>query len=348
MLYRRPSRSVPPNFQYLTVTARIALVALSLAAVPCLAQEPTTPTPRAGQEQTLLNSTITVPTGTRIALVLTYPIQSRSVNRGDDIYAQITAPVTSGNDIAIPPGTFVQGKVDKLEQNGGRGELHLQSMAITFPDGYVAPVSGPVVMKSYEGYTLKDPGNGRAVAAITLPVAGAGLGAVIGHSVASSQPGTLTSSLPPGCSGPPPGCLSSSLSVPANKGPSTVIGAAVGGAIGLVASIVILAHSHHFFMDVGVPVEMVLQQPLSLPQDQVAAAVRESSQHPMPTQPVASRPTLPPPQPTSNNHGTCYTPETPGTPPTVIPGTPGSDGVPSPAIIIPGTPPIPGTPYPCP
>ena len=65
------------------------------------------------------------------------------------------------NEVAIPPGTFVQGTVEKLELNRGRGEVHLRSMAITFPDGYVAPVAGPITLESTEGYALKDPGSRR-------------------------------------------------------------------------------------------------------------------------------------------------------------------------------------------
>jgi hypothetical protein len=269
------------------------------------------------------------------------------MRRGDDIYAQITSPVDLGNRVVIPPGTFVQGTVDRLQQKRGRAQLHLQSMSIAFPDGYVARLPGPVTLESDEGYALKDPGSGRTIGFAVLPAAGVGLGALIGHSVASSQNGTITSTLPPGCNGPPPGCLSSSLSVPPNKGEGTVIGAAVGGAVGVVASLVLLAHSHGFFLDVGTPVEMVLPQPLSLPQSETANAVRDSEQHPVAVQPTASRPVSPPP-PWNIDHGTCYTPGTPGTPDTVIPGIPGPDGIPGPPTIIPGTPPTPGTPYPCP
>ncbi len=357
MLCRRYPRSAARKSLLPVANARakqvVALAATVLITASCLAQDSTQPVPNPDSQSNQMepaSDSVTVPAGTRIALVLTYPIQSRAIHRGDDIYAQITSPVNAGTAIAIPPGTFVQGKVDKLEQRSGRAQLHLQSMAITFPDGYVAPVPGPVTMQSYEGYAVKDPGKGHAAAALVLPLAGAGLGALIGHSVASSQPGTLTSSLPPGCSGPPPGCLSSSLSVPANKGTSTVIGAAVGGAAGAVASIVLLTSSHHFFLDVGSPVEMVLQQPMSLQRDQVNAAVHQAEQHPAATQPVAKRPVVQSPSPgmSSSDHGTCYTPETPGTPDTVIPGPPGPDGIPGPPTTIPGTPPIPGTPYPCP
>jgi hypothetical protein len=353
--------SVSTMIAFLTLAgtkARKILAAMTtlLFTVTCMAQDPAQPQPPVPPESptseqastTPQSATVTLPAGTRIALVLTHDIQSRSVRRGDDIYAQITSPVNSGNQVVIPPGTFVQGRVDRLQQKRGRAELHLQSMSITFPDGYVAPISGPVTLESDEGYARKDPGQGRTIGFVAMPVAGAGLGALIGHSVAGSQNSTITNTLPPGCIGPPPGCLSSSLSVPPNKGESTVIGAAVGGAIGVVASLVLLASSHNFFLDVGTPVEMLLQQPLSLQEPQVADAVRESEQQPIAVQPISRRPVAPPPPPSDTDRGTCYTPGYPGTPDTVIPGIPGADGVPGPSTTIPGTPPTPGTPYPCP
>ena len=327
-----------------------------LFAVTCMAQDhaqappqpPSSPEAETSAQTPAKSSPVTLPAGTRIALVLTHDIQSRSMRRGDDIYAQITSPVNSGTQMVIPPGTFVQGTVDKLQRQGGRAELHLQSMSITFPDGYVAPIAGPVTLESDEGYALKDPGQRRMIGFVALPAAGAGLGALIGHSVASSQNSTITSSLPPGCTGPPPFCISSSLSVPPNKGESTVIGAAVGGAVGFVASLVLLASSHNFFLDVGTPVEMILRQPLFLEEPQVADAVRDSAQQPVAVQPVARRPVAPQLPNTGALNHTCFTPGSPGTPDTVIPGPPGPDGVPGPSTTIPGTPPTPGTPYPCP
>jgi len=327
-----------------------------LFAVTCMAQDhaqappqpPSTPEAETSAQTPAKSPPVTLPAGTRIALVLTHDIQSRSMHRGDDIYAQITSPVNSGTQMVIPPGAFVQGTVDKLQRQGGRAELHLQSMSITFPDGYVAPIAGPVTLESDEGYALKDPGQRRMIGFVALPAAGAGLGALIGHSVASSQNSTITSSLPPGCTGPPPFCISSSLSVPPNKGESTVIGAAVGGAVGFVASLVLLASSHNFFLDVGTPVEMILRQPLFLEEPRVADAVRDSAQQPVAVQPVARRPVAPQLPNTGALNHTCFTPGSPGTPDTVIPGPPGPDGVPGPSTTIPGTPPTPGTPYPCP
>ncbi len=138
----------------------LALTTALLFTISGFAQSlPTTAQPNALSDSqnvsTSAEATITIPARTRIALVLTHPIQSKYVHRGDDIYAQIASPVDSGNQVVIPPGTYIQGKVEKLENKSGRGILHLQSMSVTFPNGYVAPISGPATLTSDEGTRLK-------------------------------------------------------------------------------------------------------------------------------------------------------------------------------------------------
>jgi hypothetical protein len=336
------------------LTRLAALLAIAIVTLPALAEDQSQPAqPRDSQSSTVQDNEqaksfqpiVTIPAGTQLALVLTHPLQSRYIHRGDDIYAQITAPVNYGNQVAIPPGAFIDGRVDKLELKGGRAELRLQSMAITFPNGYVAPVPGPMTLESDDGYALKDPGHGRAGVAVIAPFAGVGLGALIGHAAYGSPTQTITSTLPPGCTGPPPGCLTSSVTGPGSPGKGIVIGAAVGGGIGAVTMAALLVSSHNFYLDVGSPVEMTLQHPITLQEDATAAA----GQFPPPSvQPIAPRPLPPPLPPPSPNNGTCYTPGTPGTPSTTIPGPPGPDGVPGPPTVIPGIPPTPPTPYPCP
>ncbi len=273
------------------IAQSIALAATLLLAIASFAQGKPSPNPQPdsrGNSQSTISTakpaaeaaTITVPAGTSIALVLTHPIQSRYIHRGDDVYAQVISAVTAGRQVVIPPGTLVQGKVDKLGRNGNRGELHLQSMSITYPDGYVATIAGPITLESDEGYALKDPGQGHMFGAIALPAAGFGIGALIGHAVANPQPNTITSTLPPGCTGPPPGCLTSSVTGPGSPGKSTVIGAAVGGGIGIAAMFALLFHTHNFFLDVGAPIEMVLPRALTLEGDEVADAARDSTQRP--------------------------------------------------------------------
>jgi len=291
-------------------------------------------------------SNITIPAGTHMALVLTQPVQTRYIRRGDDIYAQIMSPVDADNVVAIPPGTFVQGMVEKIQRHGGRGELRLQSMSITFPDGYVTAIAGPIVLETTDGYAVKDPGSKLATGAILLPFAGIGLGALIGHSVGSSD-STVNSNFPPGCSPPQFGCTTISTPVLGTKGKDAAIGAGIGGVAGMIASLTMLTGGHHFYLDAGAPVQMTLQRPVTLPQDEVAKAVRQSQANAVMVQPVAPRP-LPPPPSENVDHRVCHTPDTPGTPPTIIAGTPGPDGIPGPPTVIPGTPPIPGTPYPRP
>ena len=351
------ARPVSTMIAFLTLAethARHCLVTVAalFVAISCMAQNQDQSQPPPPDSQTMQASAAappaiqTIPAGTSFALVLTHPIQSRFIHRGDDIYAQITAPITLGNEVVIPPGSLVDGKVDKLERRQGRGELHLQSLTITFPDGYVVPVPGPAVLETVQGYALTDPGSKRVAGMFILPAAGAGLGALIGHSIGKPD-SSVTSNFPPGCIGGPPFCTPITTPVSGTQGRDTAMGAGIGIAVGAVGSMILISSSHHFFLDVGSPVDMVLRQPLVLDQNQVSQAVRESEQHPVAEQPIAPRPLPPPPSP-DTDHGTCYTPGTPGTPTTVLPGTPGPDGVPGPPTIVPGTPPSPGTPYPCP
>ena len=338
MPYLRSWFSVPPSNSKIQVTAQkieargITLLAcFLLAGLTCTAQNPPQDTanqqPEPNPDQ---SSTITIPAGTQLSLALSQPIQSRILRRGDDIYAQITAPVLAGDEVAIPAGTFVQGTMDKLERHGGRAQLRLQSMSLTFPDGYVKSIDGPMTLESSDGYAYKDPGSGHFVAAFALPAAGVGLGALIGHSLGSSQ-STLTASVPPGCIPGSYGCLSSSIPGPGSAGKDAGIGAAIGGAIGGIASVALLFHTHHFFVDVGAPVEMTLEHPVSFEIKQAGDAAPPSGE-----------------QPTQQDHGTCYTAGTPGTPPRWVPGLPAADGTPGLPVLIHGTPPTPPTPYPCP
>lgn len=313
------------------------VVAIFIAGLPCLAQDQPAanqPTPQPTSTTQPGPTTVTIPAGTRLALVLTHPIQSRNIRRGDDVYAQVNSPVDSGNEVVIPAGTFIQGTVDKLGRNGSRGELQLASMAITFPDGYVTPIAGPITLETNEGYAIKDPGGKGMAAAFVLPAAGAGLGALIGHSVGKAD-SSVTSPFPPGCVGPAPFCTTTTMPVFGTKGRDAIIGAGVGGAAGMVAALAMLFHSHHFYIDAGAPADMTLRQPVTLQQDEVARAVRRSLDHPVYQQPVAPRPVFYPPADT----GPCCTSGSPGTPPLILPGPPGPDGVPGAPIVIPGTPP---------
>jgi hypothetical protein len=316
-----------------TLVFAVTCMAQDHANVPAQAQPPSPPDAQTMPAPAPPNpATETIPAGTRFALVLTNPIFSNTTHRGDEIHAQTTAPIAVGDHVVIPGGIFVQGKVDKLTRRGNHSEMLMQSVAVIFPDGYVSNIAGPLTIESEEGTAWLNPSGGVKAGAIIAPMAGLGLGALIGstaHTTQSSTLGgtTITSSTPKGLA----------------------IGSVVGLAAGGVVALVLLTHSHQFFVDVGSPMEMTLSQPLTLAQAQVVDRDRKAQEHPaVVPMPAPRSPPVAFPS-TSIDHGTCFTPDTPGSPPTVIPGTPaGPDGVPGPPTVIPGTPPTPGTPYPCP
>ena len=316
----RSCRKIFLPFFFTLANNQLKVIAITSAAwvfVPlCVAQQPPSAEQSESPNSKAAAATITIPAGTRISLVLTQPVQSRSVRRGDDIFAQVVSPVDSGDQVVIPAGTFVQGPIEKLGRRSTQGELHLQSLSITFPDGYVAPIAGPITLHSDEGYALKDPGSKSIVGALALPAAGAGVGALIGHSVGQPD-SSITSPFPPGCTGPPPFCTTTTTPVFGTKGRDTVIGAGVGAAAGMIASMTLLFASHHFYVVAGAPIQMTLQQPVTLQQDEVAKAVRDSLEHPVPVQPIAPLPVYYPPYPDMNNLGPPPIP-----PPTLIPGAP--------------------------
>lgn len=55
--------------------------------------------------------TVEVPVGTKVPLSLVTQIMSKSTKAGDTVRAVVAFPVTVGNQVAIPAGTFVEGQL---------------------------------------------------------------------------------------------------------------------------------------------------------------------------------------------------------------------------------------------
>lgn len=190
---------------------------------------------------------VTLPAGTQLPLILTHPIDSKATRRGDPVFAQITDPVPLGNQVAIPPGAAVQGKVDKLTRQGTRAELWMQSASISFPDGYVVNINGPLEIKGGEGTAWTNPSSSAKTGAVLAPLIGSGLGTAIGLAAHTTQTTnfagtTMTTDTPKGMA----------------------IGSITGLAAGVVVSVVLLARGHQFYIQEGAPLEMVLTHPITL------------------------------------------------------------------------------------
>src|SRR5262245_34251349 len=84
------------------------------------------------------NPSHVVPAGTVLPVNLTSRLRTKHAKEGDGIYAQTIVPIVVNDEIVIPAGSFVRGKVSHVQQPGrikGRAELTLSFQHITLPTG---------------------------------------------------------------------------------------------------------------------------------------------------------------------------------------------------------------------
>ncbi len=193
---------------------------------------------------------ITVPAGTRIPLILKQGITTKNAHVGDPVYAQTSFPITLNDRIVIPPGTFVQGEVRRVQRPGkvkGRAELQMNFTSMIFPSGYTLMLPGAVQgtpgdtgtagVKDREGTIQGDSSKGKDVGTIVgAAIPGAGIGAI------------------------------------ASEGKGAAIGAASGGVLGLAT--VLLTRGPEIQLGVGDSVEMVLERTLTIEQTKVNRAAQ--------------------------------------------------------------------------
>lgn len=265
----------PVSRQILGAILTLLVAANCLAQKPQSANNPDLTLQASSEGQTPVSapetSTITVPAGTRLSLVLTHPVDSRSTHQID---AQTIAPVIVDDKVLIPAGTFAQGKVGKLIRRGSRAEMLVQPLSLVFANGYVVSAAGPVTFESDEGTAIANPSSAAKVGIITAPAIGLGLGAAIGSAVHTTNSSTL-------------GGQTITASSPKGLAIGSVVGLAAGGAV----SLVLLARSHHFYVEEGSPIEASILQPIILSQAQISDAVSKAADQP-PPMPV--RPNPPP------------------------------------------------------
>lgn len=108
--------------------------------------------------------TYTVPAGTKVLLQLRSAINSKSAKPGDGVYLASTFPVVVGNRVLIPAGVYVQGMVDRVERAGrvkGRAQLDMHFTSMIFPNGSVVEIPGLVnSLPGASKQTVKGDGEG--------------------------------------------------------------------------------------------------------------------------------------------------------------------------------------------
>src|SRR5437879_723463 len=132
---------------------------------------------------------VTVPSGTKVLLVLKNSVSSRNAKPGDGVFLESSFPVVQNGRVIIPAGTFVQGVVDSVKRSGrvkGRAELLLHFTTLVYPNGYTVTMPGSLEsadssdnmkVKDKEGTVQADGNKGRDAGTIATTT---GTGVLIG------------------------------------------------------------------------------------------------------------------------------------------------------------------------
>src|SRR5271157_654562 len=144
---------------------RLAL-ALVLTALTAAAQS--TPDLQSRAPQTSPKPKIVVPAGTSVPLALTEPVLARLAKAGESVYAETAFPVVVNNQMAIPPGTYVQGQIDTLARPGWfspHAQFQIHFTKIIFANGYTVDLLGSRNATMGEGPARADD----VIAAVAVP-----------------------------------------------------------------------------------------------------------------------------------------------------------------------------------
>jgi hypothetical protein len=129
----------------------LILIILSLIAWPQHAPSQSAPaTSQAGPASS--SSKVVVPTDTAIPLALKNTISSRTAFVGQAIYCETIYPITLGNRIVIPVGSYVKGAVTEVRRPGrlkGKAQLGIRFDSLTLANGATRPLRA--TLSSYAG-----------------------------------------------------------------------------------------------------------------------------------------------------------------------------------------------------
>jgi hypothetical protein len=213
-----------------------------------------------------------------VLLQMQSAINTRSAKPGDGVYLSSIFPVTVGNRVMIPVGVYVQGVVDRViqpDRGSRKAQLDMHFTSMIFPNGTVVEIPGVVDdLPGAQKQTVKDDGEG------TIQQAG-DKGRNAGETA--------------------------KVALPAGGGIGTIGGAEqghpiVGGLAGLGAGAAAVGLVSLFTRnaDVNIPsgtqVEMELQRPLILQEENLAAAGSASAPAPLVPSPGQQKPIAKPGQ----------------------------------------------------
>src|SRR5688572_2134205 len=86
-----------------------------------------------------------VPKGTVIPVELLNRLSTKNVEEGTNVYARTIFPISINNEIVIPVGSHVSGKIQAAERPGkvkGKASLTLSFHTMILPNGVTVPIYG--------------------------------------------------------------------------------------------------------------------------------------------------------------------------------------------------------------
>lgn len=194
--------------------------------------------------------TLTIPAGSQIPLALKQAISTKTAREGDPVYASTTFPFVVQDRMLVPAGTYVQGRISRVQRGGrvhGRAEVLMHFTSLIYPNGYTVLLPGSVEnvpgggrnsVKGQEGTIQSDSQTGQKVGtAATTAATGAAIGGI--HD--------------------------------GWKGAG--IGAGIGGAAG--AAIAMLTRGHDVTLEAGTGINMVIQRPIKVDATRVSGGPQE-------------------------------------------------------------------------
>jgi len=182
---------------------------------------------------------LVIPAGTRVPVALKQAITTKSSKPGDPVYAITSFPVVENGRILIPAGTYVQGRISRVQRGGavkGRAEILIHFTTLIYPSGYTVILPGSIEgvpgtentnIKDEEGTIQRNGQKGRTVGTAASTAA---TGAVIGGAASGLKGAGL--------------------------------GAAAGGVAGL--AIGMLTRDKDVRMEAGTTLEMVIQREVAV------------------------------------------------------------------------------------
>ena len=172
---------------------------------------------------------VTVPNGTELVVRLTESLSSDLNEKGDTFLASLASPIMIGNQVVLPAGAGVEGKVIDVESAGrfsGRPRLAIQMTRLTC-NGKTYELRSSQYSKqgaSRDARTIAAIGGGAGVGAIIGAVLGGGRGAAIGSIIgAGTGTGAQAASKAPQVNLPAETVLSVRLQAPLSLIPSSTL-----------------------------------------------------------------------------------------------------------------------------